>query len=384
MTDMKSTLTDKAYAAGWRVVRALPERSARRLFDAGGDWAARRMNRAARRTGEPNQLRRNLARVLGVAPMAVPDDVIRASVRSYARYWREAFRLPTMDHAALGSSPLLPVGGLEHLDAGLAAGRGVLLVLPHSGNWDMAGMWLVQNYSRFATVAERLKPESLFERFVAYRESLGFEVFPLTGGEEPPFPQLADRLRHNGIVCLMGERDLTGKGVPVTFFGERTWMPAGAAKLAVETGAALLPVHGWYTITDSGEEAWGLKVDPAIDISGGVASATQALANQFAANIAAHPADWHMLQPLWEGDLSPERLARIAAAQQTRRAPDTASSDALLLGGDVASSDDAAHGVDAAASGSSAVPGSGGAPGGTVLGGSTARGGGGAAGDGAV
>ncbi len=384
MTDMKSTLTDKAYAAGWRVVRALPERSARRLFDAGGDWAARRMNRAARRTGEPNQLRRNLARVLGVAPMAVPDDVIRASVRSYARYWREAFRLPTMDHAALGSSPLLPVGGLEHLDAGLAAGWGVLLVLPHSGNWDMAGMWLVQNYSRFATVAERLKPESLFERFVAYRESLGFEVFPLTGGEEPPFPQLADRLRHNGIVCLMGERDLTGKGVPVTFFGERTWMPAGAAKLAVETGAALLPVHGWYTITDSGEEAWGLKVDPAIDISGGVASATQALANQFAANIAAHPADWHMLQPLWEGDLSPERLARIAAAQQTRRAPDTASSDALLLGGDVASSDDAAHGVDAAASGSSAVPGSGGAPGGTVLGGSTARGGGGAAGDGAV
>ncbi len=315
MTQMKSTLTDAAYSAGWRAVRALPERTARRWFDVGGDRVGRRANRAAHRGGEPNQLRRNLARVLGVAPMDVPDEVIRASMRSYARYWREAFRLPTMDHVALGKSPLLPVEGLEHLDAGLARGRGVLLVLPHSGNWDMAGVWLVQNYGTFSTVAERLEPESLFERFVAYRESLGFEVFPLTGGEEPPFPQLADRLRRNKIVCLMGERDLTGKGVPVTFFGERTWMPAGAAKLAVETGAALLPVHGWFTVDEAGREGWGLKVYPPVDVSGGVAPATQALADRFADNIAAHPADWHMLQPLWESDLSPQRRARIAAVQ---------------------------------------------------------------------
>jgi KDO2-lipid IV(A) lauroyltransferase len=317
MADVKSAVTDKAFAAGWRLVRALPEGVARGLFDAGGSWSARRMNRAARRTGVADQLRRNLARVLGVEPSAVPDEVIRASMRSYARYWREAFRLPTMDHVALGRSPLLPVGGLEHLDAALAAGHGVLLVLPHSGNWDMAGVWLVQNYGRFATVAERLKPESLFERFVAYRESLGFEVFPLTGGQEPPFGQLADRLRHNGIVCLMGERDLTGKGVSVDFFGERTWMPAGAAKLAIETGATLLPVHGWYTVDAAGHEGWGLKVYPPIDVSRGVAPATQALADRFAANIAEYPADWHMLQPLWEADLSPERLARIAAARHS-------------------------------------------------------------------
>ncbi|MGF6882592.1 lauroyl/myristoyl acyltransferase [Nocardia sp. GAS34] len=325
MTDLKSAVTDKAFAAGWRLLRALPERGVRRMFDAGGDWAGRRANRATHRTGEPNQLRRNLARVLGVAPEAVPDDLIRAGMRSYARYWREAFRLPTMDHAELGRSPLLPVGGLEHLDAGLARGRGVLLVLPHSGNWDMAGVWLVQNYDTFSTVTERLKPEALFKRFVAYRESLGFEVFPLTGGDEPPFPQLADRLRHNKIVCLMGERDLTGKGVPVTFFGERTWMPAGAAKLAIETGAALLPVHSWFTVDATGREAWGLRVDPEIDTLGGVAAATQALADQFAANIAAHPADWHMLQPMWESDLSPARLARIAAAQDRVSRSGTAS-----------------------------------------------------------
>ncbi|WP_067859716.1 phosphatidylinositol mannoside acyltransferase [Nocardia shimofusensis] len=300
-------LSAAGYAAGWRIVRALPERTARRAFDWGGGRAAR--------NGSPMQLRRNLARVLGVAPEDVPDELIRASLRSYARYWREAFRLPTMDHVALGHSPLLPVDGIPHLEAALDRGRGIVLVLPHSGNWDMAGVWLVQNYGTFATVAERLQPESLFERFVAYRESLGFEVFALTGGEQPPFVQLAQRLRENKFVCLMGERDLTGRGVPVEFFGERTWMPAGAAKLAIETGAALMPVQCWFTVDDDGVEGWGFRVDPPLDVSGGVAAATQALADRFAAGIAEHPADWHMLQPLWESDLSPERRARIAEAQ---------------------------------------------------------------------
>ncbi|MFF0636992.1 phosphatidylinositol mannoside acyltransferase [Nocardia sp. NPDC004151] len=306
-------MTDKAYAAGWRLVRALPERTARRLFDRGADLAARKANKAARR-GNPNQLRKNLARVVGTTPDLVPDSLIRDSMRSYARYWREAFRLPSMDHVALGKS--LRVEGIEHVDAALARGKGVLLVLPHSGNWDMAGVWLVQNYGQFSTVAERLKPESLFERFVEYRESLGFEVFPLTGGEQPPFPQLADRLRDNKIVCLMGERDITGKGVPVRFFGEDSWLPAGAAKLAQDTGAALLPVHCWFTVDADGREGWGMRVFESLDLAGGMAPATQALTDVFAANIAAHPADWHMLQPVWKSDLSQARLDRIAAAQQ--------------------------------------------------------------------
>lgn len=306
-------LSDAGYAAGWRLVRALPEPTARRLFDAGADRVAGKANRAFRAGGEPNQLRRNLARVIGGTPADVPDELVQASVRSYARYWREAFRLPSMDHQAIGE---LVLEGKSHLDAALAAGRGAILVLPHSGNWDMAGVWLVQNHGTFATVAERLKPESLYKRFLAYRESLGFEVVPLTGGDQPPFVQLAKRLRENKAICLMGERDLTGRGVPVTFFGERTWLPAGAAKLAIETGAPLLPVHTWFT--GVGAEGWGMKVEPPIDVSSGVAAATQELADRFAANIAAHPADWHMLQPMWESDLSAERLARIAAAQPHR------------------------------------------------------------------
>jgi phosphatidylinositol dimannoside acyltransferase len=292
-------LTDWGYAAGWRVVRAMPELMARNAFDAGAHYAAR--------NGGPKQLRKNLARVLGVEPARVPDGLIRASLASYARYWREAFRLPTMDHEALGRE--LSVLDIERVWAALDADRGAILALPHSGNWDMAGVWLVQNHGIFTTVAERLKPESLYNRFIAYRESLGFEVLPLTGGERPPFEVLCERLRDNRVVGLMAERDLSRTGVQVNFFGEPTRMPAGPAKLAIETGAALLPVHCWYE-----PGGWGMQVYPELDTSSGdVTVITQALADRFARNIAAHPADWHMMQPQWLADLSEEWRARLEA-----------------------------------------------------------------------
>ncbi|KQU47734.1 lipid A biosynthesis lauroyl acyltransferase [Rhodococcus sp. Leaf278] len=294
--------SDLGYAAGWRLVRSLPEGVARGLFDRGADIAATR-------NGGPNQLRRNLARVLGTTPGEVPDELIRDSVRSYARYWREAFRLPSMDLAAQAAVIDRCVNGQEHLEAALASGKGAVLALPHSGNWDMAGMWLVRKHGGLSTVAERLKPESLYQRFVAYRESLGFEIFPLSGGEQPPLRALSERLRENKVVCLLGERDLAKHGVPVTFFGEPTRMPAGAAKLAIDTGATLLPVHGYFD-----GDGWGFDISPAVDVSQGIDVATQALADHFAAGIRSHPADWHMLQPLWMSDWSAERRARIEGA----------------------------------------------------------------------
>ena len=297
---------DWAYAGGWMAVRAMPEFAARTVFDTGARYAARR--------GGPDQLRKNLARVIGVPPAAVPDALMRASLASYGRYWREAFRLPTMNHRALAHALNQTFLGAENIDAALAAGRGVVLALPHSGNWDMAGVWLVQYHGTFTTVAERLEPESLYKRFIDYRESLGFEVLPLSGGTRPPFEVLCERLRDNRAVCLMAERDLTRTGVDVDFFGEPTRMPAGPAKLAIETGAALLPAHCWYD-NSTRQEGWPVSVQPPLDCSSGdVGVITQALADQFATNIAAHPADWHMLQPQWLADLSDARRARLREA----------------------------------------------------------------------
>ncbi|HZC52195.1 MAG TPA: phosphatidylinositol mannoside acyltransferase [Mycobacterium sp.] len=299
---MGRNVSDWTYAAGWMAVRALPEFAARSAFDTGARYAARH--------GGPDQLRKNLARVIGVPPAEVPDELMRASLASYARYWREAFRLPSMNLPALARQLHDSVRGADNIEKALAAGRGVVLALPHSGNWDMAGVWLAQTFGTFTTVAERLEPESLYKRFIAYRESLGFEVLPLSGGQRPPFEVLCERLRDNKAVCLMAERDLTRTGVEVDFFGEATRMPAGPAKLAIATGAALCPAHCWFE-----DDGWVVEIHPGLDCaSGDVRVITQALADKFAENIAGHPADWHMMQPQWLADLSDARRARLKDA----------------------------------------------------------------------
>ena len=291
--------TDWAYASGWMAVRAMPEFAARNAFEAGARYAAR--------GGGPDQLRKNLARVIGVPAAEVPDALMRASLASYARYWREAFRLPGMDLAALGRELHDSVLGRDHIEAALASGRGAVIALPHSGNWDMAGVWLAQTHGTFTTVAERLKPESLYRRFIGYREGLGFEVLPHSGGERPAFDVLCDRLRDNRVVCLMAERDLTRTGVQVDFFGEPTRLPAGPAKLAIATGAALLPAHCWFE-----DRGWGVDIQSPLDCaSGDVNAITQAMADQFEKNIAAHPQDWHMMQPQWLADLPEAKQARL-------------------------------------------------------------------------
>ncbi|HEV7908382.1 MAG TPA: phosphatidylinositol mannoside acyltransferase [Pseudonocardiaceae bacterium] len=299
------------YAAGWRLVRTLPESWARGLFRVGADYAARRQGAGVQ------QLRANLRRVVPQAGEAELDDLVRQSLRSYARYWCEAFRLPAMDLKAVYQSCDSLVSGQENLDAALAEGNGAIAALPHSGNWDIAGVWLVGHAGTFTTVAERLKPESLYQRFIEFRETLGFEVVPLTGGDRPSATILAERLRANRTVCLLADRDLTTGGVPVTFFGEQTMMPAGPAHLAATTGAVLLPVGCWFT-----EDGWGFRIHPPIRVTGtiGVPAATQALADVFAADIAAHPADWHMLQKLWLADL-PESRQRALRRVLARRAP---------------------------------------------------------------
>ncbi|MCV7193548.1 phosphatidylinositol mannoside acyltransferase [Mycolicibacterium brumae] len=299
---IRERLSDLSYAAGWQLVRALPDPVARGTFDLGAWWGAR--------DGGPEQLRKNLARVIGTTPAEVPDELMLASLESYARYWREVFRLPSIDPAKMGDELRDVIHGIEHFGNARAAGTGAVMALPHSGNWDMCGLSLVQHFGRFTTVAERLKPESLYRRFLEFRESLGFEIVPLTGGDRPPMQVLADRIRDNQFVCLMADRDLTRRGVEVDFFGEKTRMPAGPAKLALETGAPLHPAHCWNL---SNPDGWVCDILPALDTSSGdVQVITQALADVFAERIAAHPADWHMLQPQWIADLSAERRARLA------------------------------------------------------------------------
>ena len=298
------TLTDAGFAAGWRVVRAVPEPLARAAFRAGADLAVRRDGRGVRR------LRANLRRVVPDAGPDTLDALVREGMRSYARYWCEAFRLPAMDRASVLARMDPHVTGIAPLFEALEQGRGVVAALPHSGNWDLAGLWFVATQARlgrparFTTVVERLHPESLFRRFVAYREGLGFEVLAAVDGAEV-YRTLTRRLRDGGLVCLVADRDLTASGIEVTFFGEPARLPAGPARLAAATGALLLPAFPHFT-----PDGWGVRLGDAIPVAerasrDDVAKATQALADAFAELIATAPQDWHMLQRVFTADGRP-------------------------------------------------------------------------------
>ncbi|HVE63568.1 MAG TPA: phosphatidylinositol mannoside acyltransferase [Mycobacteriales bacterium] len=291
------------YAAGWSAVRALPEPWARAAFNGGAAVAARKGGNGVRR------LRANLARVLG--EHASPDHLDRvtaAGVASYARYWREVFRLSVTPYDDIVAGTTMANEGL--MRECYAAGKGVVMVLPHQGNWDYAGVWATLTGMPFTTVAERVEPAALFDRFVAMREEIGMEVVPLTGGMASPFELLEARLRAGGMLCLLGDRDLTARGVEVDFFGAATRFPSGPAALALRTGAALLPVtlsnrpDGWDLRTH--DRVLAPSAEPGVtDEAAAVAAMTQQVARAFEVGIAEHPQDWHMLQRLWLDDLAP-------------------------------------------------------------------------------
>jgi phosphatidylinositol dimannoside acyltransferase len=213
--------------------------------------------------------------------------------------------LPAMDPAQVHRQMDAQVRGREPLLEALDEGRGVVFALPHGGNWDAAGVWLVETLRRrgqepgFTTVAERLRPASLYDRFVAYRESLGFEVVAADDGSAA-YRALTRRLRGGGVACLVADRDLTGAGVEVTLFGRPARMPAGPARLAALTGALLLPAYPRFT-----PDGWALDIAAPVTVPdrpgrADVDKVTQCLADAFTTLIAAAPEDWHMLQPVFD------------------------------------------------------------------------------------
>jgi phosphatidylinositol dimannoside acyltransferase len=299
---VREALTYRLYAAAWAIVRRLPERTAYRVFDVVADLAWRRHGRSVR------QLEANLARAVPTADEAGLRDLSRAGMRTYLRYWCDVFRLPDWDADRVVST--VRVVGEEHLRASAGEGRrGLVAALAHMGNWDHAGAWATVTGVPVVTVAERLRPERLYARFLAYREGLGMEILPLTGGERDVLDVLSARLRAGRLVPLLADRDLRASGVEVELLGSRTTLPPGPAMLALRTGAALHPVSLWH---EPGSQAVPRLVirfhDEVAPPAAGttrerVTAMTQQVADAFGTAIAEHPSDWHMLQPLWPADL---------------------------------------------------------------------------------
>jgi KDO2-lipid IV(A) lauroyltransferase len=303
---MRERLVVSAYATGWRIVRLMPERLAYLTFSVIAQFGWLRQGRGVR------QLEANLSRVMPNASPFRMKSMSRKGMHSYMRYWCDAFRLPDWSEERLIST--CRTVGDEAVRKVLAEGRGVVMALGHLGNWDHAGAWSTLALAPVTTVAERLRPEDLFQRFLAFRERLGMEVLPLTGGPDP-FGTLVRRLRSGGFVPLLADRDLSATGVPVTLFGETARIAAGPASLALVTGAALFPVTIHYERLPVGAAArWGIVVefhDEVLAPEDGsrperIGIMTQACADALADGIARHPQDWHMLQRVFVADLIPD------------------------------------------------------------------------------
>lgn len=309
VSEMRARLVGVAYGAAWAGVRRIPEPVGRWVFARVADALWRRRGKGVTR------LEANLRRVLG--PDASPARiraVSRAGMRSYMRYFYDFFRLPEMSEQRILANTR-DLGTWRILDH-LKEGRGVVAALPHMGNYDHAGAYIALSGAPFTTVAERLEPASLFDRFVATREAVGMEVLPLDKGANT-VGTLARRLREPRLVCLLADRDLGSTGVEVEFFGEPARVPAGPAALALQTGAALLPASMWYEGRN-----WVIRVQEEIPVPDSgtrtekVQAMMQALIKVLETEIAAHPQDWHMLQRVFTADLDPSRAPRREADGQ--------------------------------------------------------------------
>ena len=311
-----SRLTDRAaltaYRAGWSLVRRLPERVAYAVFDLIADVAARRGGSGVAR------MRANFARVRPELDAAGLDALVRAGMRSYFRYWCEAFRLPDLTEADLVAR--VRTVGDAPVRAHLGAGKPAVMFLGHMGNWDLAGAWSTTQLAPVTTVAERLKPEELYDEFLGFRERLGMRILPLTGGSDV-FRELTKALRASAFVALLADRDLTAGGVEVDFCGHRARMAVGPAALAVTTGAALHPVSVHYErrATGRGYELVIVFHDRVVVPATGttrekVATMTQACADALTGAVRKHTEDWHMMQRVFVEDLDPARMP-VASAE---------------------------------------------------------------------
>jgi phosphatidylinositol dimannoside acyltransferase len=281
------------YRVGSRLARALPESAPEPLSRAAAPLLAAGLG------GRRRMVARHLRRVHGEAGEPALRRAVRRSFASYARYWLESFRVPDRTPEELLSG--MSCDGFEHVEAGRAAGKGVILALPHLGGWEYGGAWLGALGHPVTVVVEPLEPPELFRWFAEFRSRLGMEVLPLGPGVSGA---VLRALRDNRIVCLLCDRDLVGDGPEVTFFGERTTLPAGPVTLGLRSGAPVLPTAVYFDGPDRhrGRVDPPLRLDRRGRLRDDVAAGTQALATALEGLITEAPDQWHLLQPNWPSD----------------------------------------------------------------------------------
>ena len=278
-----------AYLLAWRLIGILPERLAYGLANKIADYLYKKNGKGVKR------LRSNYARVEKFMSESDLDQLTKAGMRSYLRYWIDTFRLNKWSKERIVSTTT--VINEELLRDPIASKKGCLVVLPHAGNWDHAAAYFCSTGINLTTVAEKLKPEQIFLKFLDYRQSIGIEVLHT---EEKVLPVLLDRLKSGKLVALVADRDLSKNGIAVDFFDDVAKMPSGPARLILDSNSAFISAFITYSETGINIEFKNIGPVPTEgNVEERVAKLTQLMADNFAAGIKSSPVDWHMLQRIW-------------------------------------------------------------------------------------
>jgi KDO2-lipid IV(A) lauroyltransferase len=247
------------------------------------------------------QLEMNLSRVLDCT---ISDPRIRAlslqAMQSYMRYYCETFMLPRWTDDQLLDR--VQTENSENVLEALKSG-GAILTLPHLGNWDWAGAWAARHFGSLCTVAERLRPEGVFQKFLKARESRGITLMALTG-DGGTYEFLREHVNQGRLVALLGDRDVAKSGMGNQFFGHRASLPIGAALLALDTGRPLFTCAPWYNgdklvISFDTEIIFDRSPVQGRDRLRRAQEITKQIAANFERHIRSHPENWHQLQPVW-------------------------------------------------------------------------------------
>lgn len=269
------------------IVGRLPARIARKLGEWGGlIWylcAGKRRLMA----------RRHMSRVLGES--ANLGHATRAVFRSYGRYWAETLWIRPDRVAEVGDG--LEIVGLEHLKKAAVDGGGVVIVLPHLGNWEPAALAGNLAGIEVVAVAEKLGNPRLTEWFTSIRQQFGITIVLAGRGS---MRAIEESIGRGAAVSLLCDRDLKGRGVEVIFFGETTTLPVGPAALAIRTGAPML--IGACYFTPSGHKLVLEPLPRRASGDEGLVEVTQQIAAGLETLIEAAPEQWHLLQPNWPSD----------------------------------------------------------------------------------
>ena len=277
------------YLFAWKVIGVLPEKSAYKLANIISDQIYNKNGKGVKR------LRSNYQRVVPNISDSQLDKLTKDGMRSYLRYWFDTFRLNKWSKSRIIETTFVIRENL--LRDPVETKKGCIIALPHAGNWDHAAAYFCSTGIPLTAVVEKLKPEAIFKKFLAYRQSIGIEAI---SHKEKTIPILMDRLNEGKLIALVADRDMSRNGIEVNFLGGIAKMPAGPAILAIKSGSPLVTAYIRYL--DNGIEITfdeTIKLPIAGNEEEQVRKITQSMADNFAKRIKDSPVDWHMLQRIW-------------------------------------------------------------------------------------